>query len=663
MKRRCGWLVVLLMVVGAAGRGQAGQPKTGPEKKTPGPDYGQTVFSRSDGSGSDGFSSASARKDGSGSASSPGQTAGQSAGNAPAAGAGKPAAAALVSNAERTSLTYSAYDFEIHLEPAEHRISVHAHLTARNTGGKPLARIALQLSSALQWYSIGVDGRAAKFETEEVESDIDHTGKLTEAVVALGTPVPVGGTVGLDVIYSGAIQQSAERLVRLGAPEKIAASSEWDRIGSDFTALRGFGNVIWFPVSTAPVLLGEGARMFDEVGKWKLRESGARVSMKVLAEYVEAAPTMAFLNGEVVGPDASSPDSASAGGKDVPRVISFTLRSSRLGFSPLSLIMVMAGHEHFPGLDAYTRLGNSAAADAYEKIAEQDRPLIEQWLGQRAKRPVVLIDLPEGDDLPYEERNLLLLPMHADAASDSAGPVLAHMLSHAYFISARPWLDEGVAQLMTLFWIEQRAGRATAIGQMESRRAALALAEPADPGSSGAGAGQSLIEAWSDIYYRDKAADVLWMLRDMTGDAALAQALEGYRSAKDSEASYLQRLLEKTSGKDLEWFFDDWVYRDRGLPDLHIASAYRRPILTKNSAVGNFLVSVDVENDSFCSAEVPVTVESGSTSQSKRLRVPSHTRAALRMLVDAAPTRVKVNDGSVPEVRTSHHEKAVIPAQ
>ena len=133
--------------------------------------------------------------------------------------------------------------------------------------------------------------------------------------------------------------------------------------------------------------------------------------------------------------------------------------------------------------------------------------------------------------------------------------------------------------------------------------------------------------------------------------------------ADDHEPSYFQTLLQKVSGKDLEWFFDDWVYRDRGLPDLHILSAYWRPILNKNSSGKNYLVSVDVQNDSFCAAEVPVTVSSAFSSQTRELLVPAHARSALRMLLDSKPAQVVVNDGSVPEVESSHHEQAVVPAQ
>jgi hypothetical protein len=567
-------------------------------------------------------------------------------------------------------------------------------MAARNNSNKPLDRIALQLSSSLHWYSIQVDGKPAKFETETVDSDIDHTGELTEAVIKLVAPLAPGGSIRMNVIYSGMVVPSAERLLRLGAPAKIANSSEWDSIDPNFSALRGFGNVIWFPVSTAPVLLGQGSEMFDSVGKWKLSESNAEVSMHVLVEYLDVKPTVAFLNGIVVQPDGGPPQGATTkssppkrtitsaqseisgsaakqpmenspaptpvAGNAILQVVSFTLPPTRLGFAPLSFFIASAAEASMPGLDVYSQADNKGAASKYQTVFTQTRPMVEQWLGAHSKRPVILVDLPDSNDLPFEERNILFLPLKANAADDTVGPAMAHMLGHSYFVSPRAWLNEGVAQLMTLLWIEQRAGVSTAIAEMDSHRAALAIAETSDPGVN---PGQSLAEAWSDIFYRDKATDVLWMLRNIVGDEALGRALQAYVPAEDHEPSYFQRLLQKASNKDLEWFFDDWVYRDTGLPDLHIVSAYWRPILNKNSSGKNYLVSVDVQNNSFCAAEVPVTVSSAFSSQTRELVIPAHARSALRMLLDSKPAQVVVNDGSVPEVENSHHEQSVVPAQ
>jgi len=347
-------------------------------------------------------------------------------------------------------------------------------------------------------------------------------------------------------------------------------------------------------------------------------------------------------------------------GNTILQVVSFTLPPTRLGFSPLSFFVMSAALEGVPGLDIYSRADNKAAASTYQTVFTQTRPMIEPWLGAHPKRSVVLVDLPDADDLPFEESNILFLPLKTNATDDTVGPVMAHMLGHAYFDSPRVWMNEGVAQFMTLLWIEQRAGVSTALGQMDSHRSALAIAETSDPGVN---PGQSLIEAWSDIYYRDKATDVLWMMRNIVGDEALGKALQAYVPEEDHEPSYFQTLLQKASNKNLEWFFDDWVYRDTGLPDLHILSAYWRPILNKNSSGKNYLVSVDVQNDSFCAAEVPVTVSSAFSSQTRELLIPAHTRSALRMLLDSKPAQVVVNDGSVPEVESSHHEQTVVPAQ
>ena len=487
-----------------------------------------------------------------------------------------------------------------------------------------------------------------------MDSDIDHTGKLDEAVVTLPQPLAAGASLSLDVLYSGTVGQSAERLLRIGAPADVARTSDWDRIAPEFTGLRGFGNVIWFPVSTQPVLLGQGAQLFDTIGQWKLRQSDTRIHLHVLVEYTHQAPTVAILNGNIVLPDAPQPGStAPVTTPGVLRVASFTLQSARVGFHPLGLFVLSRNAIVAKGITIYARAEHAADATNYQQAAGLVRPAVEQWLGTQQKRPIILVDLPESDDLPYEDRKILYLPLTQDTPKDLT-PLLAHMSSHAYFLSPRIWLDEGVAQFMTTLWTEHVAGRDTAIEQLDSRRAALALAEPAHPGIS---AGQSLIGAYSDIYYRDKSAFVFWMLRNLVGDDALGNALRNYDPAQDREPSYLQHLLEHASHKDTEWFFDDWVYRDRGLPDLKITGVHSRPLL--HGTTKNYLVAVDVANDSDCAALVPVEVQAGASNQNSNLQVPAQNQATVRILLPNPPDTVTVNDGTVPEITASTHRQAV----
>src|ERR1700720_3566809 len=112
-----------------------------------------------------------------------------------------------VSDAERTSLTFTSYDLDVHLTPAESMLAVHARFGVRNTGKAPLTRLVFQISSALSWESFAaqVGGQTGEqtgghvvplsFTQHAIDTDADHTGKATEAVVALPQPLEPGATL------------------------------------------------------------------------------------------------------------------------------------------------------------------------------------------------------------------------------------------------------------------------------------------------------------------------------------------------------------------------------------------------------------------------------------------------------------------------------------
>lgn len=167
-----------------------------------------------------------------------------------------------------------------------------------------------------------------------------------------------------------------------------------------------------------------------------------------------------------------------------------------------------------------------------------------------------------------------------------------------------------------------------------------------------------MIHASDIVYYRTKATYVFWMLRDLVGDAQLAAALTAYRPAEDTTPEYFERLLEKSTGKDLKWFFDDWVYHDRGLPDFSIRGVFPSHAATADQ----WLVAVDISNDGFAEAEVPVTVRSKNATVTERLRIPGQGKVSHRVLIGGEPTEVQVNDGTVPEVRESEHVTTMTPS-
>jgi hypothetical protein len=563
------------------------------------------------------------------------------------------AAAPIATDAEREAVTFLAFDMDVHLHTAEQQIAVRALVTVRNDSQTPLARIPLQISSSLNWERIRLLGRDVTFPVATLNSDADHTGQLHEAAVPLATPLAPGQSIQLDVTYSGAIAQSAQRLLVIGTPSEVALRSDWDGIGVPFTGLRGFGNVVWYPVSSVPVILGDGARLFDEIGEHKLRLAGAQFRLHLTVEFPHGqAPTVALINGH---PAQLTVTDVNTVGQEINGVATAALDNSVLGFEAPSLFVAARASHPAANTTLWTLPIDEPAVRSWTSAVTAVTPFLQGWLGQRPRSQLTILDLPDPDDTPFETGAMLATSIR-EAPPEQLQNILAHALTHAWMQSPRAWLSEGVAHFMGTLWVEKQHGRTQALEELEANRPALALAEPSSPGVS---AGQPLALAISPVYYRTKATYVFWMLRDLAGDAALSAALRAYDPAADTHLSYLhdrgpgtfEKILEQASvRRDLSWFFADWVDADKGLPDLTIDSAY-----PSAADAGNWLVAVNISNAGYAAAEVPVTVRSDTNSVTQRVVVPGHGKAVQRLLILGKPTQVQVNDGTVPETEASVH--------
>ena len=582
-----------------------------------------------------------------------------------------------VTDAERTALTFTAYDLDIHLTPAKSSLAVHAKFIVRNTGSAPLVRLVFQLSSSLHWDSFAIEnaGRVASlaFAQHIIDTDADHTGKATEAIVSLPQPLAPGATASLTSFYSGEIAQSGNRLERIGAPEDQAAAADWDRIAPGRTALRGFGNVLWYPTAAAPVFLGDGAKLFQSVGQQRRRQAEASMHLRLAIDYTGDAPDAAFFCGRHE-PLAAVSENADLPVAQSPGVATADFPPRRLGFRTPSLFIIdragtVTGDSLISAVtDHYDALPN------YDAAAEKVRPLLQEWIGPGPLRMLNILDIlnilgnvpgsiPDYPAQPFEGDALLVSPMRAADPALLAPPLL-HSLTHAWFTSSHVWLDEGVPQFLSLLWTEQTQGREAAIKQLDQEANTLALAEPAVARDAPNNIGQNLIEASDEVYYRTKAASVLWMLRSIVGDDALKRALQLYRNdaRQDADPKEFQRVLERAAQRDLNWFFDDWVYRDRGLPDLAIASVTPRALENTQGKADkkSWLVAVEVRNDGGAAAEVPVTVRSGALTETERLRIAGHSSASTRVVFQGIPEEVIVNDGSVPEATSATHTRRLL---
>jgi hypothetical protein len=212
---------------------------------------------------------------------------------------------------------------------------------------------------------------------------------MNEAVVTLPRALAPGASISLVALYSGAIPPSDERLSRIGAPAAQAQFADWDAIAptspedpGNGTALRGFGNVLWYPISAPPVFLGDGAKLFQAVGGARLRESTATVRLRLAVEYTGEPPDAAFFCGRREQLIAIS-DNPNLPVAESPGIATATFDAQPLGFRTPDLFITgaaanLTGTRSNPELIAAVteRLD---ALPAYSATAALVEPLLTDW--------------------------------------------------------------------------------------------------------------------------------------------------------------------------------------------------------------------------------------------------------------------------------------------
>jgi hypothetical protein len=538
----------------------------------------------------------------------------------------------------REAFTITKYDLDIRLEPEQQRLGARGKITLRNDSGQPQKIVALQISSSLNWRSIRVDGKVVQFVSQPYTSDIDHTGALSEAIVTLPAEIKPKDSIEIEIGYEGVIALDATRLTRIGVPEGIAKHTSWDQISPSFTAVRGAGYVAWYPITTESADFSEGNGLFEVVDRWKAREAGSEFKARLSLSGAGGDEPTILLCGSRRG-----------GSVDFGR--NWTLMTdcnwSVLGTTTPIFVTANYVNESKPPLELYGLRGHEEGLAKYASAFEPAAKFVGGWFGSPIA-PIAIADLADPNSAAFESGTLLMASM---AAEDSklAGINLVHELVHSALPSSRPWVYEGLAHFGEAMYRQQQGGRQAALDFLGVHRTAfldsekeVSAALQKNPAQKNIG--QPLASTFDETYYRSKAAYVWWMLRDMVGDDALRQAIGKYRAEEDKDPKYVQKLIESSAKRDLSWFFDDWVYQDRGLPDFHVLAAH--PWKPEN---GVQIVTVTLENLGSAGAEVPFKVLFESGEVTKRIEVRAKTTATTRIEVPGTASEIVINDGSVPE--------------
>ena len=164
--------------------------------------------------------------------------------------------------------------------------------------------------------------------------------------------------------------------------------------------------------------------------------------------------------------------------------------------------------------------------------------------------------------------------------------LVSHELAHSWFGNmvtcrnwAELWLNEGFATFMEAVYREKLFGREDYQAKIRRDAAMFLVDDTVNRKRHGlfnqrAGDVSELFDNSAITY--SKGGVVIHMLREQVGDANFWKAINLYLTRHrlgNVETSDLKNVMEETSGQDLDWFFDQWVY-GVGAPKLDIRKSY-----------------------------------------------------------------------------------------
>ena len=193
--------------------------------------------------------------------------------------------------------------------------------------------------------------------------------------------------------------------------------------------------------------------------------------------------------------------------------------------------------------------------------------------------------------------------------------LVAHELAHQWFgdlVTCRDWgegwLNEGFATYSEYLWREHREGRDAADLELDEW-AEMYFGE--DSGRYRRTIATKHYEEPIDIFDHhlyEKGGRVLHMLRHVVGDDAFRRALAHYLGKHRHgvvESRDLARAVEEATGKNLDWFFSQWVLDGAGHPEHDVAIKWDPE---------HALATVTVEQTQKVEGKTPV------------FRIPTHVR-------------------------------------
>ena len=222
--------------------------------------------------------------------------------------------------------------------------------------------------------------------------------------------------------------------------------------------------------------------------------------------------------------------------------------------------------------------------------------------------------------------------------------MLIHELAHQWWGNAVGpktwediWLNEGFATYSEALYWEVESGRSALVSSLGSKAGDFEKGTLYNPSAN----------IFSRLVY-DKGAWVLHMLRREVGDTVFFNILRNYYNTykyKNASTDDFKNICEKISGKNLNYFFDQWVYKGTGIPIIDFEWS------KKKNAEGKYLITMTLKQkqDGFKNYHFPLDVEFTADMGKKTARTSfyiSKVSDTLKTVVDFEPAAVILDPDS-----------------
>ncbi|HEY6189744.1 MAG TPA: DUF3458 domain-containing protein [Pyrinomonadaceae bacterium] len=226
--------------------------------------------------------------------------------------------------------------------------------------------------------------------------------------------------------------------------------------------------------------------------------------------------------------------------------------------------------------------------------------------------------------------------------------LISHELSHSWFgdlVTCKGWkdlwLNEGFATFMEAVFKEHKEGRDAYLLQMRVNARLYQLEDEARYRRPIVFDRYPNPTYLFDATLYQKGGFILHMLRETVGDEifwkAVNKYLEEYKYG-NVETADLQRVFEQTSGKRLDWFFDQWVYK-AGYPELRVGYSYQ-PASRQLTLTVEQTQTPDATTPAVFRLPVEIELATATAKRTERIEIDRRMQA-FKFKLDSKPLMIR----------------------